>query len=95
MTTAATLAKMPTWPRRMQEDMAAAYCGVSLSKFRAGVSNGRYPAGLKDGGNVLWYIEDVDRALDNLKAGGGTLPTTLNEDAETHAWIQDLEDDQD
>jgi len=70
MTTATAIAKMPTWPRRMQYDLAASYCGVSASKFHTQVRSGRFPEGSKDGGNVFWYIEDLDTALDNIKAVG-------------------------
>ena len=59
---------LPHWPRRMQADLAAAYCGVSTTKFRAGVAEGRYPQPYPDGGNRLWYREDLDEALDALKA---------------------------
>jgi hypothetical protein len=51
----------------MQADLAAAYMGVSESKFRTRVRQGVYPRGYADGSNVLWYIEDLDRALDRLK----------------------------
>lgn len=91
MTSTTAIAKMPTWPRRMQEDMAAAYCGVSLSKFRSGVRKRHYPAGVKDGGNVLWYVEDLDSALDNLKFDAGA--SRPANDAE--AWMKSLRHDKD
>lgn len=59
-------ADMPNWPRRMQAPLAAAYCGVSTTKFLAHVGD-KYPRCVKDGGNSLWYIEDLDKALDELK----------------------------
>lgn len=91
MTSTAAIAKMPTWPRRMQEDMAAAYYGVSLSKFRSGVRKGYYPTGLKDGGNVLWYIEDLDSSLDNLKHHAGSLKPVNG----AEAWMKSLRHDKD
>ena len=57
---------MPTWPRRMQADLAAAYCGVSVGKFLSGVRAGKYPQATKDGGNKLWDIRRLDEALDKL-----------------------------
>ena len=57
---------MPNWPRRMQADMAAMYLGISRSKFLEGVG-GKYPKPVKDGGNSLWHIEDLDAAADSLK----------------------------
>jgi hypothetical protein len=60
---------LPHWPRRMQAPLAAAYCGVSTTKFLTCVREGRLPAGYEDGGNRLWYREDLDAALDRLKTG--------------------------
>jgi len=89
MTNPKAITKMPSWPRRMQEDMAAAFCGVSLTKFRTGVRKGIYPLGVKDGGNVLWYLEDLNHALDTLKKPiGGYFPIDSGE-----AWMESLNDD--
>ncbi len=49
--------------------MAAAYCGVSRTKFLHDVG-GKYPKPIKDGRNSLWYIEDLNEALDLLKDKG-------------------------
>ena len=91
MTSTTVIARMPTWPRRMQDDLAAAYYGVSLSKFRSGVRKGCYPAGVKDGGNVLWYIEDLDSALDALKHPTG-YPRLTNG---AESWMKSLHHDND
>jgi hypothetical protein len=64
--------EMPHWPRRMGAELAAAYVGVSPTKFLAGVG-GKYPKPFKDDGNTLWYIEDLDDALDREKTGGAVL----------------------
>ena len=58
----------------MQARFAAAYCGVSQTKFLRDVKAGRYPKPVKDGGNSLWYIEDLDHSLDQLKGEGAGDP---------------------
>ena len=58
--------RIPYWPRRMQAHLAAAYCGISLSKFLKDVG-AKYSQPHKDGHNSLWYREDLDEALDSLK----------------------------
>jgi hypothetical protein len=60
----------------MQADLAAAYMGVSESKFRTRVRQGVYPMPYEDGSNRLWYIEDLDKALDRLKGE----PSSSNRD---------------
>lgn len=57
---ALTLAQYPDWPARMQAPLAAAYLGVSRTKFSLGVSKGRYPKPRHDGGNALWHRKDLD-----------------------------------
>jgi len=59
--------QLPHWPRRMKVDLAAAYVGESETKFLASVKAGKWPPGNRDGGNVYWFIEDLDAALDRLK----------------------------
>jgi hypothetical protein len=51
----------------MKLHLAAAYVAESETKFLAGVKTGKWPQGTRDGGNVHWYIEDLDAALDRLK----------------------------
>ena len=58
---------LPHWPRRMKLHLAAAYVDESETKFLVGVKRGKWPAGTRDGGNVYWYIEDLDAAADRLK----------------------------
>ncbi len=90
MTSTTAIAKMPSWPRRMQRDMAAAYCGVSVTKFNSGVRNEVYPEGVKDGGNILWYIEDLDDALNVIKFVTGGASSANDADA----WMKSLLNDQ-
>jgi hypothetical protein len=54
----------------MKLHLAAAYVGESESKFRDEIKRGKWPEGTPDGGNVYWYIEDLDAALDRLKPVG-------------------------
>ena len=61
--------RMPDWPRCMQADLAARYCGVSRSTFLRGAGT-RYPDGHLHGSNRIWYKEDLDRKLDLLKNRG-------------------------
>lgn len=56
--------KMPDWPARMGEDMAALYLGVSVTTLRAGAVSGRYPRGLKDGRRVLYSRRQLDQYVD-------------------------------
>ena len=58
---------LPHWPRRMKLRFAAAYVDESETKFLQGVKAGKWPQGSRDGGNVYWFIEDLDTALDRLK----------------------------
>ena len=61
--------RIPYWPRRMKLHLAAAYVDESETKFLAAVKAGKWPAGTRDGGNVYWFLEDLDAALDRLKPG--------------------------
>lgn len=55
----------------MRKTLAAAYVGgVSPATFDRWIVAGRMPAGVRCGGAVLWFREDLDAALDVLKAGG-------------------------
>ena len=53
--------KMPDWPARMSEDMAATYLGISPSTLRAGSASGRYPRPIRDGKRVLYSRHQLDR----------------------------------
>lgn len=59
-------AEMPGWPRRMGAALAAAYLGISPTKFLAGVRESRYPEGEGDGGNRLWDRLALDAYVDGL-----------------------------
>jgi hypothetical protein len=55
----------------MKLHFAAAYVDESETKFLAGVKAGKWPHGSRDGGNVYWYIEDLNVALDRIKPAAG------------------------
>ncbi len=79
---------LPNWPRRMQARLASAYCGVSRTKFLHDVGR-KYPRPVKDGRNSLWYIEDLNEALDLLKNEGAPLDPFMEaldglDEGETH-----------
>ncbi len=57
------ISQYPDWPARMTADVAAAYMGVSKTKFLLGAGNGSYPAALHDGGNAHWHRVTLDRWL--------------------------------
>jgi hypothetical protein len=44
----------------MKLHLAANYVDESETKFRGGVRSGKWPRGTPDGGNIYWYIEDLD-----------------------------------
>ena len=54
----------------MKLHFAVAYVDESETKFLEGVKAGKWPQGTRDGGNVYWFIEDLDAALDRLKPVG-------------------------
>lgn len=59
-------------PRLMQAPAAAYYIGVSVTKFRELVRAGTLPDGIKQGGNVLWDVRDLDSYADGLPREGGS-----------------------
>jgi len=55
-------------PRRgLRRDQAAAYIGVSSSKFGQMVQAGELPGGFTIGGCVVWDVHDLDAAFDAMK----------------------------
>ena len=58
------LADMPTWPRLLSPEQAAAYCGVARNTFveRFGIK----PIDLDCGRRVLYDRAVIDRALDKV-----------------------------
>lgn len=53
------LDQLPDWPARMTAPVAAAYMGVSQTKFLEQYRR----MGVKDGGNVFWARAQLDRII--------------------------------
>jgi predicted DNA-binding transcriptional regulator AlpA len=53
-------------PRGMRRPVAAAYIGVSESKFQQMVDDGLMPKSFKVGGVTLWDSRKIDQAFDEL-----------------------------
>jgi predicted DNA-binding transcriptional regulator AlpA len=55
-------------PRAFRADRAAAYLGISTSKFHVLVEEGRLPKPVRLDGMTLWDRLDLDAAFERLKA---------------------------
>lgn len=62
-------------PRGLRREWAAAYVGVSPTKFDEMVADGRMPKPKRIDGRVLWDIRRVDSAFE-----------ALPDEAETNEW---------
>lgn len=60
--------ELPSWPRLMRRDLAAAYVDVSASTFDKMVKRGEYPPPLREGRRTLWDRVALDRVID-IKSG--------------------------
>lgn len=57
------------WPRGMRAEIAADYCGLSVSWLTEEARQGRFPAAVRISSHrVIWLKDDLDRWLDE-KAG--------------------------
>lgn len=56
-------------PRTLRKAKAAAYVGVPVPAFERMVSSGEMPDPFPMAGAEAWDIRDLDRAVDDLKAG--------------------------
>lgn len=74
---------MPDWPGRMDDDMAARYMGIGVTRFRERVARGEYPQPVQEGGRKLWAKAQLDRfiagqfglPLDEQSGGGASQGT--------------------
>jgi hypothetical protein len=58
------IARMPDWPARMGEDMAADFLGISAGMFRERVKSGHYPRPIREGRRLLWSRRQLDHFVD-------------------------------
>lgn len=66
-------------PRGLARLQAAAYIGVSGSKFDELVADGRMPRPKQIDGRVVWDRRRLDEAFDNLPDAGGGAPRPSND----------------
>ncbi|GBQ45926.1 helix-turn-helix transcriptional regulator [Komagataeibacter sucrofermentans] len=73
--------RLPYWPRAMSEDMAAAYAGgISVTTLRREVAEGRAPRPHHiSGRRVVWFIEELDAWLDQIKGGNANKPSEVKQ----------------
>ncbi len=58
------ISRMPDWPARMGEDMAADFLGISAGMFRERWQSGDYPRPIRDGKRNLWARRQLERFVD-------------------------------
>jgi hypothetical protein len=58
--------RLPTWPRLLSAELAAAYLSISRTGFLDGVRRGQWPAPIRQGKRTLWDKERIDRLVDVL-----------------------------
>lgn len=64
------------WPRLLRAEKAAAYCGVSINKFKKMVDLGEMPKPkMKSPGIVSWDRFEIDATIDNMSSeNAGLVP---------------------
>jgi len=62
----------PHWPAKMKVDLAAAFVDEGVSTFRKRVEDGIYPRGKQIGGNIYWFLDDLQAAVNALRDNGGS-----------------------
>lgn len=72
------------WPRTMRKATAAEYVERSVATFDRMVADGTMPEPFFLGGAEAWDIQDLDQAVDALKAGARRQGSWLK-DAERYA----------
>lgn len=97
-------AHLPHWPRGLSDDLAAAYVGLGLTKFRELVKDGAARIEANQGtrpprampqpvrltpGRLVWLREDLDAWLDEMR---GT-PTHSAPATGAASWMAALRDD--
>jgi hypothetical protein len=67
---------IPVEPRGLRREMAAAYVGVSPSKFEEWVAKGVMPKPKRQDGCTIWDRRALDVAFDELPSEGQVLGWT-------------------
>lgn len=60
--------------RGLRRDQAAAYIGVSATKFDEMVRDGRMPKPIRIDGCTVWDLQELDAAFDRLRDRGEPNP---------------------
>jgi predicted DNA-binding transcriptional regulator AlpA len=68
---------LPFPPRGLRRDVAAAYVGVSLSKFDDWVSRGLMPRPKRQDGVIVWDRLALDAAFEDLPSDDPVLQWTV------------------
>jgi predicted DNA-binding transcriptional regulator AlpA len=69
--------KLPAWPARLSEELAADYFSVSRSTFRVRVANREYPQPVREGGRIYWSKAQLDA---HVAIQFGHMPVSAMED---------------
>lgn len=77
------IAKMPDWPARMGEDLAALFLGISGTKFRENWKKGVYPRPVPEGGRLFWSRRQLESFVD---AQFGTPHPAQGEGGGVNTW---------
>ena len=74
------LKKLPYWPGRLNEELAADYLSISRSTFRSRVANREYPQPVREGGRIYWSKTQLDAHIAMQFGHFHALPV------EDHSW---------
>lgn len=78
-------ARAVRWPRSLRGIAAAEYAGYANDRdFLIAVNEGIMPAPFVIGGAPAWDINDLDTAIDSIKAGAATIGSAQQQ-AEAYA----------
>lgn len=72
-------------PARMDAECAAYFVGVSKTTFLEGISIGRYPNPVREGGRVLWITRSLRESVEK-KSQSLNVPTAKD-------WLEKLDAD--
>ncbi len=72
------LTRLPNWPRRLSAEQAAAYLGVSVTRFLDDVDRGVWPPAQRDGARRLWDRRLIDAKVDE-RSGLSQPPADIEE----------------